>query len=327
MAGEAAGIAWLFPGQGAQRVGMGQDVAEEFPEARAVFEAADAALERPLSEIIFHGPEEELVRTVNTQPAILATSLACLAAAQATGDVLRESPSFMAGHSLGEYSALVAAGALSFAAGIRLVQERGRLMQEACDANPSTMAALIGLDESAVAAVCTASGAEICNINTGNQIVVGGRHTAVAAAVEAAKAAGARRAIPLKVGGAFHSSLMRAAAEGMVAALEAVDFAPPATPVVGNVQAAALTAADEVQADLRAQVSSPVRWRQSVELMLAGGVRRFVEIGPGSALTGMVKTIVKEEGAKAEGAKAEGAKAEGPELLNLNDVASIRGGS
>jgi [acyl-carrier-protein] S-malonyltransferase len=287
---------------------MGRDLFDEFSEARAVFEQADAALSRPLSEIIFEGPEDELVRTINTQPAILVTSLACLAAGRATG-ALEHAPAFVAGHSLGEYSALVAAGALTLADSIQLVQERGRLMQEACDAAPSGMAALIGLEPEVVDEVCAGSGAEVCNINTDTQIVVGGTHEAVAAAVKLATEKGARRAIPLKVGGAFHSSLMGLAAEGMRAALASIDFSAPEVPVVGNMTAQALTSTEAVIDELEMQVNHAVRWRQSVETMGEAGVGSFIEIGPGSALTGMVRSILRE------------AK---PELVNLNDAASIR---
>lgn len=308
--GRGARAAWIFPGQGAQKVGMGRDLFEAFPEARAVFEQADAALERDLSTIIFQGPEDELVRTINTQPAILVTSLACLAAARANGDTLGPEPEFMAGHSLGEYTALVAAGALRIEDGIRLVQERGRVMQAACDQNPSGMAALIGLDEAAVEAVCAETGAELCNINSPSQIAIGGTHEAVAAAMELAQERGARRAIQLKVGGAFHSSAMQPAAEGMAAALAEVEFTAPKTPVVGNVTGKAMTSVDEVRAELTSQVRETVRWRQGVETMLAGGVNSFVEIGPGTALVGMVRTIAGEPK---------------PQLTNLNDVASIRG--
>ena len=287
---------------------MGRDLFDEFTEARAVFEQADAALGRPLSTIIFEGPEDELVRTINTQPAILVTSLACLAAGRATG-ALEQGPAFVAGHSLGEYSALVAAGALTLADGILLVQERGRLMQEACDAAPSGMAALIGLEPEVVDEVCAGSGAEVCNINTNTQIVVGGTHEAVAAAVELATEKGARRAIPLKVGGAFHSTLMGPAAEGMQVALASIDFSVPDVPVVGNMTAEALTSTEAVLDELELQVNHAVRWRQSVETMGEAGVGTFIEIGPGSALTGMVRSILRE------------AK---PILVNLNDAASIR---
>ena len=287
---------------------MGRDLFDEFPEARAVFEQADAALGRPLSEIIFEGPEDELVRTINTQPAILVTSLACLAAGRAAG-ALDKAPAFVAGHSLGEYSALVAAGALSLADSIQLVQERGRLMQEACDLAPSGMAALIGLEPEVVDEVCAGSGAEVCNINTDTQIVVGGTHEAIAAAVELATEKGARRAIPLKVGGAFHSSLMEPAAAGMQAALANVEFGVPEVPLVGNMTAQPLTSTEALLEELGMQVNHAVLWRQSVETIGAAGVGTFVEIGPGTALTGMVRSILRRSK---------------PILVNLNDAASIR---
>lgn len=305
------GTAWLFPGQGAQQVGMGQDLAAAFPAAGEVFALADAALGRPLSSVIFAGPEDELTRTANTQPAILVTSVACLVAGRETG-ALAAAPSWLAGHSLGEYSALVAAEALELEDAIRLVQERGRLMQAACDATPSTMAALIGLEEDAVAAVCAETGAELCNINTGTQIVVGGRETAVEAAMALAQERGARRAVRLKVNGAFHSSLMASAAAGMQEALSGVTLRAPATPVLGNVTARPLESAEAVREELGQQVRSPVRWRASIEAMLEAGAETFVEIGPGSALTGMVRAIARERGGEA------------PRLVNLHDVASVR---
>ena len=323
--------AWLFPGQGAQHVGMGRDLYDAFPEARAVYERADAALDRPLSSIIFDGPEEELLQTVNAQPAILITSLACLVAAQAAGILSRpsradgattlEPPSYVAGHSLGEYTALVASGALDADAGVRLVQKRGRLMQQAGEAKPGTLAAILGLPEEDVASVCREAGAEICNVNAATQIVVGGTRAAVARAMDLAAARGARRAIPLKVSGAFHSSLMQPAADRMLAEMNRVSFQKPTTPIVANVTgrviectlpgaaetAGAINAA--LRTELAQQLQSTVRWEQSVLFMLEEGVRTFVEIGPGRVLTGLVKSI---------------GRRQRPTLLTLNSADAIQ---
>lgn len=304
-----AAPAWLFPGQGAQKVGMGQDLYDTFPEARAIFDRADAALDRPLSDIIFNGPDDTLLQTINAQPAILVTSLACLAAAKTTNPLLQRPPAYVAGHSLGEYTALVAAGAISLDDGIRLVQERGRLMQAAGDANPGTLAAILGLADDEVEAVCRETGAEICNLNSATQIVIGGPHPAVARAMDLAKARGARRAIPLKVSGAFHSSLMQPAAEALQQHLNRVDFHDPQFPVIANVTALPMRSVSPLREELIQQVQHAVRWRQSVELMVDAGVRTFVEIGPGGVLTGLVKSIAKDVK---------------PTLITVSDVDTIR---
>ena len=304
-----SGIAWLFPGQGAQRVGMGRDLYDTFSQAREVFERADAALDRPLTETIFNGPEETLVQTANAQPAILVTSLACLAVAKTESPLLRETPTFVAGHSLGEYTALVAAGALDLDDGIRLVQARGRLMQRAGEENPGTLAVIMGLEEDEVEAVCRETSAEICNVNSVTQIVIGGSQPAVARAMDLAKARGARRALPLKVSGAFHSSLMEPAAVVMQTEVAKARLREPRIPVVANGSGAVLDTAVAIRDELAQQIRQTVRWRQSVDLMLEAGVHTFVEIGPGSVLTGLVKSI------------AGGA---GPTLINFSDVESIR---
>jgi len=280
--------AWLFPGQGAQAVGMGRDLYEQVPAARAVFDAADEALGFSLSRLCFEGPEEELIRTINTQPALVAHGIAALVAAIEAGTV-REQAAYVAGHSLGEYAALIAAGAISFADGIRLVRERGRLMQEACDAHPGTMAVVLGLQREQVAALCAEHGASLCNENAPGNISIGGTAEAVKATGEAATAAGAVRVLPLNVAGAFHTPLMQTAADGMRAVLAAAPFTAPRMPVVSNVTARPMTSAAEFAGELADQVTSPVLWVDDVRTMLGAGVTSFIEFGPGKVLTGALK--------------------------------------
>lgn len=289
----APGTAWLFPGQGAQHVGMGKDLYERVPAARAVFEAADAALGFPLSTLCFEGPEDELTRTVNTQPALVTHAIAALVASIELGSI-RGRPDFVAGHSLGEYAALIAAGAVSFEDGVRLVRERGRLMQEACDAVPGTMAAVLGLEPAPLAAICAEHGAALCNINAPGNITIGGTVEAVEAASAAATAAGASRVIALTVAGAFHTPLMAGAAEGMRAVLASARFEAPRMPVVSNVTALPLTSNAAFARELVDQITSPVRWVDCVQTMLDGGVTSFIEFGPGRVLTGLLKRVAKD---------------------------------
>ncbi len=289
----AADSAWLFPGQGAQHVGMGHDLYEQSPAARAVFDAADAALGFPISRLCFEGPEGELTRTVNTQPALVTHAIAALVAAIDCGSVER-APAFAAGHSLGEYAALIAVGALSFEEGVRLVHERGRLMQEACDAQPSTMAAVLGLEPDALAGIAAQHGASLCNINAPGNITIGGTVEAVEAASAAATEAGASRVVPLTVAGAFHTPLMQSAADGMRSVLASAAFATPRSPVISNVTAQPIGYAAEFANELEAQITSPVRWVDSVQRMLDGGVSSFTEFGPGKVLTGLVRRINRE---------------------------------
>jgi [acyl-carrier-protein] S-malonyltransferase len=286
-----ADLAWVFPGQGSQEVGMGLDVFNCFAEAREVLDLADEILGLPLTRICFEGPEDKLRQTINQQPAIVAVSLAYLAAARGRNACVARPPAMVAGHSLGEYSALIAAGSLSFADGLRLVRERGRLMQLAGDANPGTLAAIIGLDESSSAEVCQESGAEICNVNTENQIVIGGEREAVSRAMELAGARGARKVVPLNVSAAFHSSLMQPAAVGMAEAIERIEIHDPLVPVVGNCSGNPLTTAESIKQELIDQVSTAVQWRQSIQRMLGAGVSTFVEIGPGRVLNGLIRQI------------------------------------
>jgi [acyl-carrier-protein] S-malonyltransferase len=285
---QSSTVGWLFPGQGAQAVGMGRDLYEEVPAARAVFDAADEALGFSISKLCFEGPEDELTRTVNTQPALVAHSIAALVAAAECGSIT-QGPAYLSGHSLGEYAALIAAGAVSFEDGIRLVRERGRLMQEACDAEPGTMAAILGLERPQVAAICEEHGASLCNENAAGNISIGGTVEAVRAASEAATAAGASRVVPLNVAGAFHTPLMQSAADGMASVLAGVAFRDPGTPVVSNVHGMPLLTATELPAELEQQIIAPVLWVDGVRTMLAAGCTSFLEFGPGRVLTGALK--------------------------------------
>ena len=288
----AASVAYLFPGQGAQVVGMGKDLYEEYASARQVFEEADQALGFSLSGLCFSGPEEDLRRTLNTQPAILATSYACLRVAQELGLLSQdEPPGFMAGHSLGEYTALAAAGVLSFGEAIRLVRERARLMDEAGTARPGSMAAVLGMDEQALEAVCQETGVEMANINSPGQIVISGAKDALAKAMELASARGARRVLPLEVSAAFHSRLMEPANEGIAKAVAGVTFQKAQVPIIANSTARPVVTSEEVKEELLRQLCSPVRWQSSVEYMLEHGVAQFIEIGPGKVLTGLAKRI------------------------------------
>ena len=285
----AADTAWLFPGQGAQAVGMGRDLAEQIPASRAIFDAADAALGIPLSTICFEGPEADLTQTVNTQPALVVHAIAALAAAVDAGTVTHR-PAFVAGHSLGEYAALIAANAVPFEEGVRLVRERGRLMQVACDATPGTMAAFLGMEPDAVRAICAEHGTAVCNINAPGNISIGGTVEAVAAASAAASAAGGR-VIALTVSGAFHTPLMQSAADGMRAVLAAAPFVAPSAPVISNVTTRPLSDPARFAAELTDQITSPVLWVDSVRAMHAQGVTKVIEFGPGRVLTGLIRRI------------------------------------
>lgn len=282
-------VACIFPGQGSQAVGMGSSLYEASRQAREVFEESDTALQFRLSRLCFEGPEEELRDTINAQPAILTTSIACLRAASEFGASLK--PVLVAGHSLGEYTALVASNVISFADAVLLVRERGRLMQEAGKAKPGGMAAIIGLDEESLEEVCRETGSQIANFNCSGQIVISGTRESLARSMDLAKARGARRVIPLQVSGAFHSALMQPTVEGMAKAISQVDFKHPSVPVIANSTAQPLTSADEVKEELLQQLCNCVQWQPSVEYMVGAGVSTFIEIGPGQVLTGLVKKI------------------------------------
>jgi [acyl-carrier-protein] S-malonyltransferase len=268
---------------------MGRDLFDGSPAARRLFETADGVLGYPLSALCFEGPEERLQKTQYAQPAILTASLACLEAAREQGGL--EGAAFAAGHSLGEFSALVAAEALDFESGLRLVQERGRLMQQAAEANPGAMAALLGLDEAAVRAICEQTGAEMCNINAPGQIVIGGSEQAIAAALPLALERGAQRGVRLKVSGAFHTSFMLAVREGMARAVAQAPLRNPQVPIIANTSGQPLTTAGELREELVEQMARPVQWQRSVETLRAQGVGAVIEFGPGRVLTGLVRRI------------------------------------
>jgi len=287
----------VFPGQGAQTIGMGKALADAYPAARAVFDEVDAALGQRLSALIWEGAQDDLTLTANAQPALMATSIAALRALEAEGFSLG-SAAFVAGHSLGEYSALCAAGVLSLADTARLLRIRGRAMQDAVPVGVGAMAALLGLDFAAATEVAAeAAQGQVCqaaNDNDPGQVVVSGHREAVERALEIAKAKGAKRAILLPVSAPFHCALMQPAADVMAEALAGVVFSPPSVPVVTNVRAVAVSDPAMLRALLVAQVTGSVRWRESVGWMAAQGVTEFWEVGAGKALSGMIRRISKE---------------------------------
>jgi len=288
---ETPKIAYVFPGQGSQAIGMGWDLYNSYAAAREVFDEADATLGFPLSHLCFEGPEAELTRTDNVQPAILATSIACLRAAQQASNEDLPSPSFVAGHSLGEYTALVAADVLSLSDAVRLVRERGRLMHKAGEKNQGSMLAIIGLEKSAVEDICLQSGTEISNINCPGQIVISGAVDALNLASKLAKIKSARRLIPLKVSGAFHSTLMEPIIDEFSETIPNFVFRPPAIPIIANVTARPLTDVNSIREELLYQLRRCIQWQPSVEYMVQDGVNSFYEIGPGRVLSGLIKRI------------------------------------
>jgi len=286
-----AKLAFLFPGQASQYPGMGRDLAESFPESRAVFEEADRALGFPISKLCFEGPEEDLKQTENTQPAILTVSVAAYRALENRGIV----PDFVAGHSLGEYSALVAAGSLDFSTAVKLVRQRGRYMQEAVPAGEGAMAAILGLSAADVGEVCKkAAAGEIvstANLNSPEQTVVAGNAAAVKRAVEIASQSGAKRAVVLAVSAPFHCSLLAPAQQRLEVDLRAAAFGPLRFPLITNVDAEEVVSGEEAREALIRQVTLPVRWHESVREMIDRGANIFVEVGPGKVLSGLLRQI------------------------------------
>jgi [acyl-carrier-protein] S-malonyltransferase len=284
--------ALLFPGQGSQKVGMGLDLAESFPSARTIFDQADEALGFPLSKLCFEGPEDDLKLTQNTQPAILTSSIAVLAVLRERGLAHAD---YVAGHSLGEYSALVAAGAIDFRDAVQLVRKRGRYMQEAVPPGEGAMAALLGMDPAKVNEVCeqAAQGQVVsaANLNSPGQVVIAGHAAAVERAVDLAKAAGALKAVMLPVSAPFHCALMRPAQQRLAADLDAIEFRDLEIPLVNNAWAKIIRTAGEAREGLKDQVPNPVRWEESIRLLASEGVDRFVEVGPGRVLAGLLRSI------------------------------------
>ena len=296
--------ALLFPGQGSQQVGMAGAVAEAYPPARTALDEADEVLGFPLSRLMAEGPDETLTDTINAQPALLAASIALLAALQtelgASQPPRSEIPQnvYVAGHSMGEYTALVAAGSLAYADGLRLVRERGRLMKEAGARSPGLMAAVLGLDEDKVAALCAEAAkaggiVQVANDNCPGQVVISGDRVGMDAAVEAMRAAGAKKVTPLAVSIAAHSPLMQPAAEELGAAIAATPLAPPLVPVIGNTTGQPLTSVDAIRAELAAQLTGSVRWTATLQWLADKGVTSFVEIGPSEVLSGLVKRVAR----------------------------------
>jgi [acyl-carrier-protein] S-malonyltransferase len=296
--------ALLFAGQGGQAVGMGKDLAEKFPSAKAWFDRANDALDYDLASICFNGPEPELTKTENAQPGIFLVSWVAFQLLKEQSPLLKFDAT--AGLSLGEFTALTAAGTMSFEDGLRVVRQRGRFMQEACDVTKGGMAAVIGLDEGPTREVCADAGVVLANLNCPGQIIISGEADKITKAVELAKAKGAKRAIALPVAGAYHSPLMAGARPKLQAELAKVKLSPPVVPVISNVTGQTHGGAADISTRLVEQVTSSVLWEKSMRYLLAQGFTRFIELGPGTALSGFMKRIDK-----------------GAQMLNVADVASF----
>lgn len=305
--GKEAKTAYVFPGQGSQKVGMGKDIYNNYPSARDVFDEVDETLGFSLSRLCFEGPEEELTQTINVQPAVLTVSIACFRAAQEASNNSLPPPAFVAGHSLGEYTAMVVAEVLSLSDTVPLVRERGRLMSEAGKKTTGGMLAVLGLDEETIREICFSAGTEISNINSPGQIVISGATDKLAEARSLAEIRGARRVVPLKVSGAFHSALMEPALDGLKKAISKLTFQKPSVPVVANVTAQAMTDNEAIKEELVSQVLHCIQWQRSVENIVAEGVTTFFEIGHGQVLTGLIKRI-----------------SPGVQVFNIGDVETVR---
>ena len=287
--------AYLFPGQGSQWSGMGRELYHEHSQAKAVFDEGDKVLGFPLSQLCFQGPQDKLTQTANAQPAVLAVSVACLKTLpELLSEDIYSPPTFVAGHSLGEYTTLVAADVLSLPDALRLVQERGRLMQREVESIAGGMAAIIGLDKESLEEVCRQSEVEIANINSPGQTVISGSKKDLDKAMELAKSRGALRAIPLKVAGAFHSRLMQGATDELSSFISSLPFHDSTIPIIANTSARPLTKAEEIKSELVHQLCHCIQWQNSVEYMIKNGITNFIEVGPGTVLTGLVKRISKE---------------------------------
>ena len=279
----------VFPGQGSQVIGMGADLYEKSSIAKDIFDEVDDTLGRKLTDIVFSGSQEILNKTENAQPAITATSLACFSVFK---DKYKDfAPSVTAGHSLGEYTSLSASNALSVSDTIRLVSERGRLMQIACDKNPGGMVAIIGMEIDVVEEVCREAGAYPSNINSSQQVIISGDNDSLAIAVDLAKARGAKKAIKLSVGGAFHSILMEPARDSLMDFIESLNFSDPEIPLIGNVNAKPLENASQIKNELIEQLMSCVQWNDTIKYMSSNGLNDYIEFGPGKVLTGLIKRI------------------------------------
>ena len=292
---EMTKVAYVFPGQGSQWVGMGRDLYDGFASAKAVFDEADGVLGFSLSRLCFEGPEEELRQTINAQPALVTASFACLEAIREVSGINGlPLPAFVAGHSLGEYTALAVAGVFDFRNAVYLACERGRLMHEAGIVRPGSMVAIIGLDEASLAEICCQTDTRIANINCPGQIVISGARENLTPIADLAKAKGAHRAIPLQVSGAFHTPLMQPAFDGMSEIVANFNFNKPVISVVGNTTAQPLTTVESIKTELLDQLCNCIQWQRSIEYMINNGVSTFFEIGPGRVLTGLIKRINKE---------------------------------
>ena len=285
--------AFVFPGQGSQSVGMGLELYNASPVAREVFEEADDSLGFSLSDLIFNGPSDVLQDTVNSQPAIMLVSIACWKAWQEYLGVDAMPPESVAGHSLGEYTSLVVSGVLSFSDGLKLVRERGRLMHEAGLSRPGGMAAIIGLDDFSLEHICAETGVELANINSDEQFVISGDKIAVVRAMDLASAQGAKKTLSLPVSGAFHSSLMAQAQEGLIDAIASLELKDPIIPVIANSSGLPMTTMSEVRQELVHGLCHCVQWRNSVRYIVGTGVSQFVEFGPARVLTSLIKRIDK----------------------------------